>query len=103
MGLPLLEVIAVLHGQRDQVRTHVRAFALDDSPASQIRAQGFCPAPDGTERADQVLLAERGVVQPYLAHRVVLPEVQVVSAGGEACGCFRGRRRWSAPQVLQHV
>ncbi|WP_250144088.1 hypothetical protein, partial [Escherichia coli] len=90
MGLALVQVGAVLHGQRDQVGAQVGAFFLNDLPAREVRAQGLGPSADGAERADQVLLAESGVVKPYLAHGEVLPEVQVVAAGGEAGGGLCG-------------
>ena len=56
----------------------------------------------GLFRGVEVLLAERGVVQPYLAHREVLPEMQVVATAGEARGGLYRFDRWSAAKVLQH-
>ncbi|SVJ76445.1 Uncharacterised protein [Klebsiella pneumoniae] len=103
MALTFLQVVAVLHGQRDQVGAQLGVFFLDDLPAGQIGPQRLGAAPDGAERAHQVLLAESRVVQPYLAHGEVLPEVQVVAAGGEACGGLGGFDSWNAPKVFQHL
>ena len=102
MVLALFQVVAVFDREGQQVRAQLRAFALDDFPARQIGAQGFGAATDCAQRADEVLLAESGVVQSDLAHGEVLPEVQVVAAGGEAGGGLRAWFSFDALEVVQH-
>ena len=102
MRLTLCEIVPVLDGQCEQVGLQVGALFLDHLPARQIGPQGLGTTADGAERADEVLFAELRVVQPYLAHGEILPEVQVVATAGEARGGLCRFDRWSAPKVLQH-
>jgi hypothetical protein len=102
MSLALCEIFTIFDSEGDEVRAEVWAFALDDRPSSEVRAEGLCSATNCAEWANEVLLAELGVVQPYLVHGVVLPEVQVVTADGEASRRLGGFKRRVTTKMIQH-
>ena len=81
----LCQVVAILHGERDQVGLQARVLQLDCLPPGEIRGERFGPAPDGAERAEQVLFAELGSVQLDLIDGVKVPKQQVIPAAIDPC------------------
>ena len=78
----LVQVGAILDRQSDQKRPQSRFFGLNDLPPAQVGRERLGAPPDGAERAQQVLAAERGTVQAHLVHSEVVAERKVVAAAG---------------------
>lgn len=102
MLLAFFQVGTVLHRQGDQIRPQLRAFLPDDLPALEIGREGLRAAPDGAERADQMLLAETSAVQAHFPSRVVVPEVQVFAAATKASACPDGILIGNTLKVIPH-
>ena len=76
----LCQVWPILHGESDQVGAQVWPFELDNLPACQVGRESLCAAPDGAQRAQQVLFAELGGMELHLVHGEKVPEQQIVAA-----------------------
>ena len=79
-----------------------QTFFLDHLPSRQVGTKGLGAAANSAQRADQVLLAERRAMQPYLAHGEVLPEVQVISTTGKASSSLDGRFGRGLSEMFKH-
>jgi hypothetical protein len=76
------QVITVLHRRSHQKRPQSR-FRSDDLPPIQVGFHRLSAPSDGAQRAQQVLHAEAGRMQPHCIDGEVVPEQQVVTASGE--------------------
>jgi hypothetical protein len=78
------QVITVLHRQSHQKRPQSRFFLPQmTSPPIQVGFHRLSAPSDGAQRAQQVLHAEAGRMQPHCIDGEVVPEQQVVTASGE--------------------
>lgn len=79
MAVPLGKVFAVLDRKGNKGRLQAFLLGLDDREAVEVGLYLFGSATDRAERADEVLLAEAGRVQPNLAHGEVVAEQHVMA------------------------
>lgn len=79
MAVPLRQVFAVLDREGHKGRLQAFLLGLDDREAVEVGLYLFGSATDSAERADEVLLAEAGRMQPNLAHGEVVAEQHVMA------------------------
>jgi len=76
----------------------------DEFPPIQVGFESLSAAPDGAERANQVLLAEPRTVELDLIHSPVMPEYKVIAAVAQALKLpFQRLRPVGASDIIGNV
>src|SRR5450830_796673 len=77
---PLFQVIPIPHGERDQEGLEMWLFRLDDFKFIEVGSETLRPAPDRAQRAQEMLFAEAGTMEPNPIDRKVMTKNEVVPA-----------------------
>lgn len=97
-----LKIVTIANGERQQVWLEFGAFPLDYLEAIKVGGKELGTAPDGAQRADEMLLAETRRVQPDIVDGEVVPEVKVIPATLEEARGFDGRALAQGGQEIPH-